>query len=90
MTRANFYNLHVEGSSIESIHTAFIASRHILDDISLIRVWDIIKHPHKKEWAGLIEPTELLKRNSRSCFWITKKSHIRYQTIISTIHSIKE
>jgi hypothetical protein len=50
-TRANFYNLHVEGSSIESIHTAVLSSSHILDDSYLVRVLDIMKHPHKKEWA---------------------------------------
>lgn len=50
-TRAKFYNLNVEGSSIESIHNAVLSSSHILDDDYLVRVLDILKHPHKKERA---------------------------------------
>ena len=50
-TRAKFYNLNVEGSSIESIHTAVLSSSHILDDNYLVQVLDIMKHPHKKERA---------------------------------------
>jgi hypothetical protein len=50
-TRANFYNLHVEGSSIESIHTAVLLSSHIPDDNYLVGVLDIMKHPHKEEWT---------------------------------------
>ena len=34
--RANFHNLHVEGSSIESIHTAVLSSGHTLDDNYLV------------------------------------------------------
>ena len=48
-TRGNFYNLNVEGCSIESIHTAVLSSSHILDDNYLIRIVDIMKHPHKRE-----------------------------------------
>ena len=48
-TRARFYNLNVEGSSIESIHTALLSSSHIHDDNYLVRILDIMKHPHKKE-----------------------------------------
>jgi hypothetical protein len=51
MIRAHFYNLHVEGSSIESIHTTVISSSPILNDDYLLRVLDIMKHPHKKELA---------------------------------------
>ena len=51
--RAKFYNLNVDGISIESIHTAILSSSHILDDNYLIRVLDIMKHPHKKERAWL-------------------------------------
>ena len=51
--RAKFYKLNVEGSSIESIHTAVLSSSHILDDNYLVRVLDIMKHPHKKERAWL-------------------------------------
>ena len=50
-TRAKFYHLNVEGSSIESIHNAVLSSSHILDDNYLERVLDILKHPHKKERA---------------------------------------
>ena len=46
-TRAKFYNLNVEGSSIERIHNAVLLSSHILDDDYLVRVLDILKHPHK-------------------------------------------
>lgn len=49
-TRENFYNLHVEGSSIESIHTVVLSFSHILSDDYLVRALDIMKHPHK-EWA---------------------------------------
>ena len=48
-TRANFYNLHVERNSIESIHIAALSSSHVLDDNYLVRILDIIKHPHKIE-----------------------------------------
>ena len=51
--RAKFYKLNVEGSSIESIHTAVLSSSHILDDNYLVQVLDIMKHPHKKERAWL-------------------------------------
>lgn len=50
-TRGKFYNLNVEGSSIESIHNAVLLSSHILDDDYLLCVLDILKHPHKKERA---------------------------------------
>ena len=50
-TRAKFYHLNVEGSSIESIHNAVLSSSHILDDNYLEQVLDILKHPHKKERA---------------------------------------
>ena len=50
-TRANFYNLNIAGSNIDSIHTAVLSSSHILDDDYLIRISDILKHPHKKERA---------------------------------------
>ena len=51
--RAKFYNLNVDGVSIESIHTAVLSSSHILDDNYLVQVLDIMKHPHKKERAWL-------------------------------------
>ena len=49
--RAKFYNLNVEGSSIECIHSLVLSSSHILDDNYLVRIFDIMKHPHKKERA---------------------------------------
>jgi hypothetical protein len=89
-TRADFYNLHVEGSSIESIHTAVLSSSHILDANYLVRVLEIMKHPHKKEWAWFDRSKQTIEKNSRSSFHITTNiSYIRYQAIISTIHSIK-
>ena len=51
--RAKFYNLNVDGISIESIHTVVLSSSHILDDNYLVQVLDIMKHPHKKEKAWL-------------------------------------
>ncbi len=48
-TRARFYNLNVEGSSIKNIHTAVLSSSHILDDNYLVQILNIMKHPHKKE-----------------------------------------
>ncbi len=71
--RAKFYKLNVEGSSIESIHTAVLSSSHILDDNYLVRVLDIMKPPHKKRGHGWKEPKMRLKQNSRSSFLITKK-----------------
>ena len=49
--RANFYNLNVEQSSIDSILKTVLSPSHILDDKYLVRILDILKHPHKNETA---------------------------------------
>jgi hypothetical protein len=77
-TRANFYNLHVEGSSIDSIHTAVLSSSHILDDNYLVRVLDIMKHPHKKEWAWFDRAKGAIEKKFKVKFPDNKK-HFLYK-----------
>jgi hypothetical protein len=76
--RANFYNLHVEGSSIDSIHTAVLSSSHILDDKYLVRVLDIMKHPHKKEWAWFDRAKGAIEKKFKVKFPDNKK-HFLYK-----------
>ena len=76
--RANFYNLYVEGSSIDSIHTAVLSSSHILDDKYLVRVLDIMKHPHKKEWAWFDRAKGAIEKKFKVKFPDNKK-HFLYK-----------
>jgi hypothetical protein len=75
-TRANFYNLHVEGSSIESIHTEVLTSSHIHGDNYLVRVLDIMKHPHKNEWAWFDSAKGAIEKKFKVKFPYNKKTFL--------------
>jgi len=50
-----------------------------------------MKHPHKKEWAWFDQAKGAIEKKFKVKFPDNKKiSYIRYLTIISTIHSIRE
>ena len=81
----------VEGSSIESFHTAVLSSSHILDDNYLVWVLDIMKHLHKKEWGWFDWAKGAIEKKFKVKFPDNKK-HLLYKIsdhIISTIHSIR-